>query len=150
MRWRPSFTRGISRLFVFVDSSALKAHYDSRDDFHLKASELMRKIEARETDINGFVTTDYVLDEAITVTRFAHSHRKAVELAEATLASRFMRVVYSDEGLFLDAMRMFKDHPDKEWSLTDCLSFATMKKHGVRTAFTFDAHFKQAGFAAIP
>lgn len=137
-------------MFVFMDSSALKAHYDSRDDFHERASELMKKIEARETEITGFVTTDYVLDEAVTVTRFAHSHGKAVELAEATLASKFVRLVYSDAGLFSDAMRIFKDHPDKEWSLTDCVSFATMKKHGVGTAFTFDAHFKQAGFVVIP
>lgn len=137
-------------MLVFVDSSALKAYYDSRDDFHSRASDLIGKVEARETDITGFMTTDYVLDEAVTVTRSAHSHRKAVELAEATLASRFVRVVFSDEGLFTDAMRIFRDHPDKEWSLTDCLSFATMKKHAVRTAFTFDAHFKQAGFATLP
>jgi uncharacterized protein len=110
----------------------------------------MRKIAARETDVSSFVTTDYVLDEAVTLTRFAHSHRKAVELAEATLASKFMRIVYSDEVLFSDGMHIFKLHSDKEWSLTDCVSFAAMKKYGLRTAFTFDAHFKQFGFVIIP
>jgi predicted nucleic acid-binding protein len=110
----------------------------------------MRRVESRETEITGFVTTDCVLDEAVTLTRFAHSHAKAVELAEATMASRFVQVIYSDEELFFEAMRIFKQYPDKEWSLTDCLSFATMRKHEIRTAFTFDAHFKQAGFATIP
>ena len=110
----------------------------------------MTKIAARETEVTSFLTTDYVLDEAVTLTRFAHSHRKAVELAEATLASKFMRIVYSDEDLFSDGMSIFKQHSDKEWSLTDCVSFATMRKYGLRTAFTFDAHFKQFGFATIP
>ena len=150
MKSKPSFTIGSELLLIFIDSSALKANYDAGDDFHPKAAELMRKIAARETQITSFVTTDYVLDEAITLTRFAHSHGKAVELAEATLASKFVNVVYSGEGLFSDGMLIFRQHADKEWSLTDCMSFATMKKYGVRTAFTFDAHFEQAGFATVP
>ncbi len=137
-------------MLVFVDSSALKANYDSRDDYHDHATEFMRRIAARETDVTSFMTTDYVLDEAITLTRFAHSHRKAVELAEATLTSKFMWVIYSDENLFSEGMSIFKQYSDKEWSLTDCVSFATMRKYGLRTAFTFDPHFKQFGFATIP
>jgi len=143
-------TRGSRPLLVFVDSSALKANYDSGDDYHEEATELMQKIADRETEISSFITTDYVLDEAITLTRFAHSHRKAVELAEATLTSKFMRVVFSDEGLFSEGMRIFKQHSDKEWSLTDCVSFATMRKYAVKTAFSFDAHFKQFGLVVIP
>ena len=137
-------------MLVFVDTSALKANYDASDDYHGEAMALMRKIAARETDVSSFITTDYVLDEAVTLTRFAHSHKKAVELADATLASKFMRVIYSDESLFSDGLNIFKQHSDKEWSLTDCVSFATMRKYGVRTAFTFDAHFKQFGLATIP
>ena len=137
-------------MLVFVDSSALKANYDAGDNLHDKATGLMRKIAARETEVSSFVTTDYVLDEAVTLTRFAHSHGKAVELAEATLESKFVKIVYSDQELFSEGMRIFKQHSDKEWSLTDCVSFATMKKYGMRTAFTFDAHFKQAGFIIIP
>ena len=137
-------------MLVFVDSSALKASYDAGDDYHAKATELMSRIQARETEITGFVTTYYVLDEAVTLTRFAHSHAKAVELADAAMASKFMRVVYSDAELFARAVEIFKSHSDKEWSLTDCLSFATMRKHEIETAFTFDSHFKQAGFSLVP
>lgn len=110
----------------------------------------MSKIAARETDATSLMTTDHVLDEAVTLTRFAHSHRKAVELAEATLASKFMSVVYHDEALFSEGMAIFKQHADKEWSLTDCVSFAAMRRYGLKTAFSFDAHFKQFGFATVP
>ena len=110
----------------------------------------MAEIAARKTEVNSFVTTDYVLDEAVTLTRFAHSHRKAVQLAEATLASQFVRVIYSDQDLFSEGMSIFKKYSEKEWSFTDCISFAAMTKYGLRTAFTFDPHFKQFGFSAIP
>jgi uncharacterized protein len=137
-------------MIVFVDSSALKANYDSSDDRHADATELMRKIAARETEITSFVTTDYVLDEAVTLTRFAHSHAKAVELADVMLSSKFCRLVYCDESLFSAGIEIFRKHSDKEWSVTDCLSFATMKTYDVKTAFTFDAHFEQARFAILP
>jgi len=137
-------------LLVFIDSSALKANYDTKDDYHNQANELMHRIAARQTGITSFVTTDYVLDEAVTLTRFAHSHKKAVELAEATLTSKFVRVIYSDENLFSEGMNIFKQHSDKEWSFTDCLSFATMRNYRMKTAFTFDAHFRQFGLNTIP
>ena len=137
-------------MIVFVDSSALKANYDAADDYHAKAAEVMLKIVARKTEIAYFLTTDYVLDEAVTLTRFAHSHAKAVELGDATTSSKFLKVVYSDESLFFGGLKIFKQHSDKEWSLTDCVSFATMRKFEVKTAVTFDEHFRQAGFAIVP
>ncbi len=137
-------------MIVFVDSSAFKANYDLTDDYHQRAAELMQKVAARKSDVTYFLTTDYVLDEALTLTRFASSHDKAVELADGARNSKFLQIVYSDENLFTEALKMFRNHSDKEWSFTDCVSFVTMKKHIVKTAFTFNAHFKQAGFAVIP
>ncbi len=47
-------------------------------------------------------------------------------------------------GLDLHARR-----PDKEWSLTDCVSFVVMERRGVRRALAYDHHFEQAGFEAL-
>ena len=38
---------------------------------------------------------------------------------------------------------------DKEWGLTDCISFIIMKKYGLFDALTSDEHFQQAGFKAM-
>jgi uncharacterized protein len=39
--------------------------------------------------------------------------------------------------------------PDKEWSLTDCISFVVMQECGLIEALTADHHFEQAGFVAL-
>jgi predicted nucleic acid-binding protein len=49
-----------------------------------------------------------------------------------------------DRGFELSSRRA-----DKEWSLTDCISFAVMEEHGVREALTSDSHFEQAGFTML-
>ena len=38
----------------------------------------------------------------------------------------------------------------KKLSLVDCISFQTMREHGVRTAFCFDRHFRDQGFEVVP
>ena len=49
-----------------------------------------------------------------------------------------------DEGMEIDLSRS-----DKEWGLTDCVSFALMQAEGVSEALTADLHFRQAGFTAL-
>ena len=41
---------------------------------------------------------------------------------------------------------MYKDRPDKEYSLTDCLSMQVMCQEGLTEALTNDPHFTQEGF----
>ncbi len=48
-----------------------------------------------------------------------------------------------------DAVSLFAARSDKDWSLTDCLSFVVMERKGLRDALTADNHFEQAGFRAI-
>jgi uncharacterized protein len=38
---------------------------------------------------------------------------------------------------------------DKEWGLTDCVSFVVMQERKLTHALTTDRHFSQAGFADL-
>ena len=44
----------------------------------------------------------------------------------------------------------YQDRPDKEWGLTDCVSFVLMEREAITEALTADEHFRQAGFEALP
>jgi predicted nucleic acid-binding protein len=44
---------------------------------------------------------------------------------------------------------LYRKHADKEWGLTDCLSFVVMTRRGLTEALTADEHFRQAGFRPL-
>ena len=52
-------------------------------------------------------------------------------------------------GLLDRAEARYRAHPDKGWSLTDCLSMEAMLDHGVTEVATSDYHFAQAGFRTL-
>jgi predicted nucleic acid-binding protein len=55
----------------------------------------------------------------------------------------------SDSGTWRRGCELYDARPDKEWSLTDCISFVVMRDRGIEQALTGDEHFEQAGFAAL-
>lgn len=53
------------------------------------------------------------------------------------------------EPLLQESLDLYRGRSDKEWGLTDCLSFALMRQEGITEALTADVHFRQAGFKAL-
>jgi predicted nucleic acid-binding protein len=59
------------------------------------------------------------------------------------------RVVPLTETLLQNAITLYGERSDKNWGLTDCVSFALMRQEDVVEALTADVHFRQAGFRAL-
>lgn len=59
------------------------------------------------------------------------------------------RIETVSEDLMRKAINLYIDRTDKEWGLTDCVSFVLMEQAGVHEALTADVHFQQAGFRAL-
>jgi predicted nucleic acid-binding protein len=96
------------------------------------------------------VTTSYVFDEVVTYFNSRGYHMKAIEVGSRLLNSPSVEFVYVDEDLFMEGWQYFQKHKDKQYSLTDCISFLVMKRFRIETAFAFDKHFVQAGFKKVP
>ena len=60
-----------------------------------------------------------------------------------------IKIISADSNLFRQGVNLFEKRPDKNWSLTDCISFVVMEAEGIRDALTGDRHFEQAGFTAL-
>jgi hypothetical protein len=60
-----------------------------------------------------------------------------------------IEVIPHSGELNADAVHLFTDRSDKDWSLTDCLSFIVMERRNIRDALTADHHFEQAGLRAV-
>jgi uncharacterized protein len=58
-------------------------------------------------------------------------------------------VMPATSELFGEGMDLYNRRFDKDWGLTDCTSFLTMRDKGITDALTTDEHFRQAGFNAL-
>ena len=128
---------------VFVDTSAWLALNDRNDQYYKKAVVKISEIKKNKIEL---ITSEYILDESITIIRYRVSHQAAVIFGESMLNSSIARIEGATEEYRLKAWEMFKRYEDKELSFTDCISFVLMKQFRLHKAFTFDEHFRQMGF----
>jgi predicted nucleic acid-binding protein len=51
--------------------------------------------------------------------------------------------------LLQKAFELYKAYDDKNWGMTDCVSFVVMREEEVTEALTSDQHYVQTGFTAL-
>jgi predicted nucleic acid-binding protein len=71
------------------------------------------------------------------------------KVLDAVSGDRRFEIVPADTDILEAAVKLYRDRPDKDWSLTDCTSFETMKARHITEALTGDRHFEQAGFLPL-
>jgi len=60
-----------------------------------------------------------------------------------------VQIVAAGQELLLEGWRLYEQRSDKDWGLTDCISFVVMAHAQINEAFTSDQHFEQAGFVRL-
>ena len=133
---------------IFVDTSAWYAAEVEDDVNHEEARKFLSKLSSGKHGVS--VTTDYVLDETLTLFRSRRNLASATAFIDKIRKSRSVRVFWIDESLFEKALDIFRKSDRASWSFTDCASFALMRDLSIAEAFTFDSHFKAACFQALP
>jgi len=132
---------------VLVDTSAFHALENAGD---LTEHEIARRVaDDLERDRAVLITTDYILDETYTLLRQALGHATAVAFGREVREGG-IEIVQIGESLQRNAWGIFEGYDDKDFSFTDCTSFALMRSIGLDLAFTFDRHFQQFGFRTLP
>lgn len=132
---------------LFVDTAGWVACADRNDPAHGKC------VAARDAQLRAgavLLTTDYVVDETLTLLRLRLGLGAAGEWWQRISSSQRVVMAEVDRDLREDALRWFFRYDDKEFSFTDCTSFALMKRDKLREVLTTDRHFKQAGFHVLP
>jgi hypothetical protein len=128
----------------FIDTAFVLALLNKNDDFHDSAKALLPRVRnAREVWIH-----DGILIEV--ANWFCNKDRQsAIDFIRNSYNESNMKVVPLEENLFRRAIELYEDRMDKEWSLTDCISFVLMQDMGLTKALTSDQHFQQARFQAL-
>jgi hypothetical protein len=133
-----------------VDTSALAAIENVDDANHKTAMQYREKIPIGDTPFRALYTSNYAIDQTLTLLRIHSGHTVAVEFRKSLEASKLVRTPWVTEALEAAAWKIFEKHADKHFSFTDCTSFALMQAEAIRNAFTFDQNFSQHGFATVP
>lgn len=130
---------------TFVDSSAIYAVLDADDQFHPPAADAWQGLLAQGEQL---LSTNYVLVEA-----FALVQRRLGMRAVQVLQDDLLPVIgvewIDERGHYSGVMALLTANR-RGLSLVDCISFETMRRLGIDSAFAFDADFEEQGFSLTP
>lgn len=129
---------------IFVDTSGWFALAARHDRDHPKALKFFQGSRS------PLLTTDYIVDETVTLFQARLNHSAAIRFLDSIQASTRLSLIFLTRKNVEAAIKLFRERPDKGWSLTDCTSFTIMERMRINTAFAFDDDFKQAGFNNVP
>ncbi|MFA4830257.1 MAG: PIN domain-containing protein [Thermodesulfovibrionales bacterium] len=125
---------------LFIDTGAFIALTDMSDENHQAANNFYMKVKEKGIKL---VTTNFVVCETMNYLRAKVSHDVAVAFREGFNKSSLFEIIDITPLLDEAAFRIFKQYADKDFSFTDCTSFAAIQFLKLRKAFAFDKHFEQ-------
>jgi len=128
---------------ILVDSGFLLAFAQPTDALH-------RRAEAWAEVINEpLLVTEYILLETVNNLSRRADRPRAHRIVTMISGDPNYMLVHASPELLAAGLRLHRERPDKEWSLTDCVSFHLMRERGLTRALAYDLHFEQAGFEAL-
>lgn len=128
---------------TFADTSFFVAVLNQRDNLHQKALSL-----AGDPALQ-VVTTQWVFAELANWFAAGPARVRVRTYIDTLSRQPRMTIEPATESAFTGGLSLYHDRPDKSWSLTDCISFQTMREYALTEALTADTHFEQAGFRAL-
>jgi predicted nucleic acid-binding protein len=132
---------------VFIDSTAYFAFINDHDDNHATARRIFHRL-ARDPSAELYTTSFIVAETHVLILN---------RLRRQDIGSQFLRDVgrsvthriHITEQTEREAERFIEQHPAHTYSLADATSFVVMRQLHITTAFSFDADFRDAGFALL-
>jgi predicted nucleic acid-binding protein len=117
---------------VFADAFYFIARLNRRDQHHARVLAYSRTLHAR------LVTTDWVLVEVADALAKSECRARVREFILHVRQAPGCEVVSASRDVLDRALELYHQHADKEWTLTDCVSFVTMRDGGLAEALTQD------------
>jgi len=120
---------------TFADTFFYLALLNTRDPYHQKVIRILK------TGLPPTVTTEPVLLELADALSNPHFRVLAADLIQELRMSSDVTVVALTSSILDKGLALYRQRIDKDWSLTDCISFVVMKNQGITEVQTWDLHF---------
>jgi predicted nucleic acid-binding protein len=128
---------------VFLDTGYVLAVLNTRDKYHESASTAASKTAP------PFISTEAVLIEIGNALAKIQWRAIGIAALDNLRSAQDIEIVPVDTALVEQAISLYSSRSDKEWGLTDCISFVVMQERGLTQVLTTDRHFEQAGFQNV-
>ena len=126
---------------TFVDTSAIYAVLDRKDENHTSAEEQWHALLDAGSPL---LTTNYVVVESCALAQSRLGMDAVRTIQDEILPA--MELLWIDEENHRLAMAALLAARRRKLSLVDCTSFSVMRQAGIRIAFAYDRHFAEEGF----
>ena len=127
----------------FVDTSAWFALFVPTDPDHRRVKSALEATNFR------LLTTDYILDETLTLLRARRQAHRARDVWRVLHSVRIVTLIHVTEADVEAAWQIFQRFTDKNWSFTDCTSKHFIDTNGIPLACSLDGHFGQFGTVTV-
>jgi predicted nucleic acid-binding protein len=127
---------------VFIDTSFYIARLMPHDQAHAKA------VKAVKSDLIP-ITSSLIVNETIALLQARGFLSAAIEFLREARSSPYVQIVQIDPVIQSEAWDLFVRYGGTGANPVDCSSFAVMRRMGISKAFTFDLHFRAAGFETL-
>ncbi len=131
---------------LFIDTGYVYALINARDQWHDKAMEWRQKISAEKSLL---LTTEFILAEIADGLAAVTFRQAAFQTIRVLATSPLVQLIPASSELFQAGLALYESRADKDWGLTDCISFVVMTEHDLTDALTTNDHFRQAGFRPL-
>lgn len=128
---------------IFADTGYFIAQVITRDALHERA------LRWAQRDTEPLLTTEYVLVEVADALSAPLNRARLHTFLAFLRSSSKCEILPASPQLFEAGLQLHAARPDKEWSLTDCISFVAMSERNISRALAYDHHFEQAGFEPL-
>jgi len=132
---------------IYIDTGAFLARHIRRDQYHKQAQAAWKTLSRLPWRC---YTSNFVLDETFTLLARRTSYSFAVQRARSIINSTSLEILRPSQEDELAALDLFEQFADREVSFTDCVSFVLMRGRQLKRVFSFDRHFRHAGFTLWP
>jgi len=128
---------------IFVDTGAWYASLVPTDPDHTRA------VQWLAANHSPLLTTDYVIDETLTLLRVRGERKRALLLGAKFFDQELAEIHKITSTDLTRAWEIFEQFDDKNWSFTDCTSKVGHGTTRYKRAFAFDHHFHQFGVIQV-
>jgi predicted nucleic acid-binding protein len=130
---------------VFADSFYYIAMLSPRDQHHLDAWAVFLNLRSSAR----IVTSRWVLIEVADALASPATRRRTHRFLRDIANDPKTAVISDMDPWYERGVALYGSRLDKNWSLTDCISFEIMSERRIDEALTGDQHFLQAGFRPL-